>query len=100
MECLWRLFGHWQPHGHFDEQDPSVFYVHFHPYDGLPDYHLYGAGFLAQYAEVYVGSEKKSVVLFVNDELRYLIVGINKKPLSLKRSGFFNSYNLFSNHHS
>ncbi len=85
MECLWRLFSYWQPDGYCYEQNPAVFYVCFHPYDGLPDYHLHGAGFLAQYAEVYVGSEKKSVVLFVvNGELLYLIVGINKKPLRFK----------------
>ena len=69
MECFWRLFSYWQPDGDCDQQNPAVFYVYFHPYDGLPDYYLYGAGFLEKYAEVYVGGEEKSVVLpVVNDE--------------------------------
>ena len=68
MECLWCLFSHRQPDGHRDQQDPAVFYVRFDPDDGLPYYHLHGAGFLEKYAEVYLGSEKKSLVLFVNGE--------------------------------
>ena len=68
MECLWCLFGHWQPDGNICQQDPAIFYVHFHSYDGFPDYYLHGAGFLEKYAKVYVGSKAESVVLFVNDE--------------------------------
>ena len=65
MECLWRLFGHWQQDGYCHQQDKAVLYVHFSPYDGFPNYYLYGAGFLAQYAEVYLGCEKKPLVLFM-----------------------------------
>ncbi len=63
MECLWRLFSYRQPDGDFHHQDPPVFHVHLPAYDGLPNHHLYGAGFLAKYAEVYVGSKAKSMVL-------------------------------------
>jgi hypothetical protein len=65
MECFWCLFGHWQPDGDCDQQNTSVFYVRFTPNDGFPHYYLYGAGFLAEYEEIYLGSEKKSLVLFV-----------------------------------
>ena len=68
MECLWRLFGYRQPDGDRYQQDPAVFYVRLHPDDGFTDYSLYGAGFLAQYAELYPGGKKKSLVLFVNGE--------------------------------
>ena len=65
MECLWRLFSHRQPDGDCYQQNPPVFYVHFVTDNGLADYHLHGAGFLEKYAEVYLGGEEKSVVLFV-----------------------------------
>ena len=65
MECLWRLFSHWQPDGRCYQQDPAIFYVCLYPHDGLPDHYLYGAGFLAEYPEVYLGSKKKSLVLSV-----------------------------------
>ena len=65
MECLWRLFSHWQPDGHCHQPDPAVFHVYIDPYDGLPHYHLYGARFLEKYAPVYLGSQEKSLVSFV-----------------------------------
>lgn len=65
MECLRRLFCHWQQDGNCDQQNPSVFHVHFPTYDGLPYYHLHGAGLLEKYAPVYLGSKKKSMVLFI-----------------------------------
>lgn len=65
MECLWRLFSHWQPDGYCHQQDPAIFYVHIDPYDGIPHYHLYGACFLEKYAPVYLGCQKKSLVSFV-----------------------------------
>ena len=68
MECLWRLYCHWQPDGHCYQQDPAIFYVRLHSYDGLSNYHLHGACFLEKYAKVYLGSEAESVVLFVNGE--------------------------------
>lgn len=68
MECLWRLFSHRQPDGYCCQQDPAVFYVRFHPDNGLPYHPLYGAGLLEKYAEVYVGREEKSLVLFVNGQ--------------------------------
>jgi hypothetical protein len=68
MECLRRLFSHWQQDGYCHQQDPAVFYVCFYTYDGLPYYYLYGAGFLEKYAEVYLGSKAESLVLFVNGQ--------------------------------
>lgn len=68
MECLWRLFSYRQQDGDRCQPDPAVFYVRFYPDHGLPHHHLYGAGFLEKHAEVYLGSEKKSLVLFVNGE--------------------------------
>jgi len=55
MECLWGLFGYRQPHGHRNQQNPAVLHVCFRAYNGLADYSVYGAGFLAEYAPVYVG---------------------------------------------
>lgn len=63
MECLWRLFCHRQPDGHLCQQDPAVFYVYVHPYDGLPDRSVYDPGFLEKYAEIYVGRQAQSLVL-------------------------------------
>lgn len=57
MECLWRLFSHWQPDGYCHQQDPAIFYVHLHPHHGLADHHLHGAGLLEKYAEVYLGGQ-------------------------------------------
>lgn len=63
MECLWCLLGHWQQDGYRHDQNPPVFYVCLFAYNGLTHYHLYGAGFLAQYAKVYPGLKEKSLVL-------------------------------------
>lgn len=57
MECLWSLFSHWQPDGNRYQQDPAVFYLHVPPHDGIAYPYLYGAGFLAEYAEIYLGRE-------------------------------------------
>ena len=57
MECLWRLLGHWQPHGHCHQQNPPVFYLCFNPHHGLADYTLYGARILEKYEEIYLGGE-------------------------------------------
>ena len=65
VECFWRLFGHWQPDGHRNQQDPAILYVCLYSYDGVSYYHLYGAGVLEEYAEIYLGSEEESLVLFV-----------------------------------
>lgn len=65
MERIWCLFSYWQPYGNCHQQDPAVFYVRFHSDNGVPDYYIYDPGFLAEYEEVYVGGEKKSLVLFV-----------------------------------
>lgn len=69
MECIWRLFSHRQPDGYCHQQDPAVFYVRLCTHDGFPDHYLHGAGLLEKYAEVYVGREAKSLVLFVNGQL-------------------------------
>ena len=68
MECFWRLYRHWQPYGYCHQQDPAVFYVHFPAYAGLAHYYLYGTGFLEKYAEVYLGGEAESLVLFVKNK--------------------------------
>ena len=73
MECLWRLRCYRQPYGYCYQPYPSILHVHFHPYDGFPYYHLYGAGLLEKYAQVYMGSEEKSVVLFVRDPAELII---------------------------
>ena len=65
VECFWRLFGHWQSYGYCHQPDPAIFYVCFHPDNGLSYYHLYGIGFLEKYPEIYLGGEKESLVLFV-----------------------------------
>lgn len=65
MECLWRLHSHWEPAGDCHQQDPAVFYVCFHPDDGLSYYYLHDPGFLEKYTEVYLGSEEESLVLSI-----------------------------------
>lgn len=67
MECLWRLFGHRQQDGDCHQQDPAVFYLYFLPDHGLSHYHLPGAGFLEEYAEVYVGRQTQPLVLPVSE---------------------------------
>lgn len=63
MECLWGLFRHRQPDGHCYQQDQTVLYVHFHPHYGITDHHLHDPGFLEKYAPLYLGGQKKSLVL-------------------------------------
>lgn len=70
MECLWGLFGHWQQDGNCHQQHPPLFYVCLHSYNWLAYYHLHDTCFLAEYEKVYLGSEKKSLVLSVR-ELNY-----------------------------
>ena len=65
MECLWRLFGYWQPDGDRHIPDPAIFYVRFPAYYGFTHSHLHDPGFLEEYAKIYVGSKEKSLVLFV-----------------------------------
>ena len=72
MECFWCLFRHRQPDGHRHQQDPPILYLYIIADDGLAYYYLHGIGFLAQYAQVHDGGEKKSVVLFVMKAERVL----------------------------
>jgi len=65
MERLWRLFSHRKPDGYCHQQNPSILYVHFPTYDGLSYYYLHCTCLLEKYAEVYLGGEAKSLVLFV-----------------------------------
>ncbi len=65
MECLWRLFSHWQPYGDSHDENPAVFYLCINSNGWLPDYSLYGAGFLEKYAKVYLGRKTESLVLFM-----------------------------------
>ena len=65
MECFWCLHSHWQPDGHCYQQDPAIFYVHIPAYPGFPDHYLHDPRFLAEYAEIYLGSKEKSLVLFI-----------------------------------
>ena len=66
MECIWRLFCYWRPHGNRYQPHQAVFYLCFTIDDGLSYYPLYGAGFLEKYAQVHFGGKKESMVLFVN----------------------------------
>lgn len=63
MECFWRLFRHRQPDGYCHQQDPPVFHVYLHPHHGLADHYLYDPGILEEYAALYLGCQKKSLVL-------------------------------------
>ena len=63
MECFRGLFGYWKPDGNCHQQDPPVFYVHFDPDPGVTDHYLYGTCILAEYPEIYLGCEEKSLVL-------------------------------------
>jgi hypothetical protein len=66
MERLWCLFSHWQPPGYRHQPDPAVLYVRLRADDGLPDYHLYGAGFFPECPEICNGRPPQSLVLPVN----------------------------------
>ena len=66
MECLWCLYCYWQPDGNCYEPHPAIFYLCVFVNNGLSYYYLYGARFLEKYQEVYDGSKKKSLVLFIN----------------------------------
>ena len=73
MECFWRLYSHWQQDGDRNQQDQAVFYVHFRPHHGIADHYLHGAGILEKYAEIYLGGETESLVLFVNASGEWLV---------------------------
>lgn len=65
MECLWGMYGHRQPDGYCYQQDPAILPLHFPADHGLAHHHLHGPGLLEKYAQVYLGSQTKSLVLFV-----------------------------------
>ena len=65
MECFWRLYSYWPKAGNCYQQDPAIFHVRLNIDNGLPYYHLYDTGFLEKYAEIYLGGEAESLVLFV-----------------------------------
>lgn len=83
MECLWGMQRHWQPDGYCHQQDPAIFYIHLPAHDGLPDYPVHGARFLEKYAEVYLGGEAESLVLFIRyPGYRKLSYRLQKKVLT------------------
>lgn len=55
MECLWCMHCDRAAVGHFHQQDPPVFYVHFNPHHGFSYHYLYDTRFLEKYQEVYLG---------------------------------------------
>ena len=67
MERLWRMYCHRRQVGDCNQQDPPVFYLCFDTYNGFACYYLPGAGFLAEYEEIYLGSQAESVVLFISN---------------------------------
>jgi hypothetical protein len=69
MECLWRLFCHWQPYGHSHQPYPAVFYLYLFAHHGLTDHFVYDPCIFEEYAELHDVGEKESVVLFVEHPL-------------------------------
>ena len=65
MERLWSLFSHWRSNGDCYQQDPPVLYLCIPSYYGITDHYLHDPRFLEEYAALYDGGEKESVVLFV-----------------------------------
>jgi len=65
MERLWRLYRYRRQAGDRHQQDPAVFYLCFNTYNGFACYHLPRACFLEKYKKIYMGREKKPMVLFV-----------------------------------
>jgi hypothetical protein len=99
MECLWRLFRYWQQDGNCYQPHSPVFYVCYIADGRLSYYSLYGAGFLAKYAELYEGSKKKSLVLFiVSRNLFTSDINTDDRPLrrSVHRSVHYSSSFLHS----
>lgn len=65
MERLWRLYRNRRQAGNCIKQDPPVFYLCFDPYHGLTGHYLPRVGLLEKYQEVYLGGQKKPLVLFI-----------------------------------
>ena len=75
MERLWRMYCHRRQAWHCNQQNSPVFYICFNSNVGFANYYLPGAGFLAEYEEIYLGSETESVVLFIGTvKLRRIIL--------------------------
>ena len=66
MERIWRLYRNRQPDGDRHQQDPAVFHVHITSHLRFPNNYLSGSCILAQYPQVHLGCEEKSVVLPLN----------------------------------
>lgn len=67
MERLWRMYCYRRQAGDCNQQNSPVFYICFNSNIGVAHYYLPGAGFLAEYEKIYLGSEKESLVLFVSN---------------------------------
>ena len=67
MERLWRMYCYRRQARDCNQQNSPVFYICFDSNIGFADYYLPGAGFLAEYEKIYLGSEEESLVLFVSN---------------------------------
>jgi len=84
MERVWGLHRNWGQAWDRNQQDPPVFYLCFHTYDGFACYYLPGACFLEKYQEIYMGSEEKSMVLFI-------ILSFKNKSRAMSRLSVINT---------
>lgn len=55
MECLWRLFGHWQQAGYCYQQDQAVFYVCLYSDTGVTYHYLHDTCLLEKYPQIHLG---------------------------------------------
>jgi hypothetical protein len=70
MECFWRLHRNRRPVRYFNQQDPPIFHLYIYPYNGLAGHYLYGTGFLEKHEKIYLGRQKKSLVLSIKNKGR------------------------------
>ncbi len=63
MECLWRLFGHWQQVGYCYQQDQAVFHVCLYTDTGVTDHYLHDTCLLEKYPQIHLGGKKEPLVL-------------------------------------
>lgn len=70
MECLWRLFGHWQQVGYCYQQDQAVFHVCLYTDTGVTDHYLHDTCLLEKYPQIHLGGKKEPLVLSLKKYIR------------------------------
>ena len=67
MAGFWRLFRHWRKIRDCYQPHPDVVHLYFFSHHGFTHHYLHGHCLLDEYEEICEGSQKKSLVLLVDD---------------------------------